>query len=148
VIGLNGGHQVGEVANVLGVSPPAATKSIDKLEGLGLIVRSPLKGDRRATLLSLSAKGRRLVQKYEDVKAGRLSSVLQAFTREELDRLAELLERFSLRLIKQEDSDSGLCLLCAAYCEDDCPVSQVRGDCPYQLARGDRARKRDVGAVS
>src|SRR3990172_1781993 len=49
---LNGRHQVGQVADFLGVSPPAATKNIDKLEALGLLVREPSKGDRRARLLS------------------------------------------------------------------------------------------------
>ena len=79
LIALNGGHQVGEVATVLGVSPPAATKNVNKLERLGLIVRNPSKGDRRATLLTPSAKGRRLVQKYEDLKADRLGPVLEEF---------------------------------------------------------------------
>jgi DNA-binding MarR family transcriptional regulator len=139
VITLNGHHQVGEMANVLGVSPPAITKNIDKLERQGLLVRSPSKGDRRATLLSPSAKGRRLVQKYEDLKAERLAPVLEEFSPEELDRLAQLLKRFSLSLIKKEDAGGGLCLRCAAYCEEDCPVGLIRGGCPYQRIRGARA---------
>jgi DNA-binding MarR family transcriptional regulator len=135
VITLNGHHQAGEMANVLGVSPPAVTKNIDKLERHGLIVRSPSKGDRRATLLSPSAKGRRLVQKYESLKADRLAPVLEAFSSEELEQLSELLERFSLNLIKQEDSGGGLCLRCAAYCVEGCPVGLIRGGCPYQRIR-------------
>ncbi len=51
---LNGRHQAGELAEFLGVSAPAATKNIDKLERFGLVVRSPSKGDRRATQLSAS----------------------------------------------------------------------------------------------
>ena len=68
LISLNGTHQVGEVAQFLGVSPPAATKNIDKLEGLGLVARSPSTDDRRATLLASSHKGRRLVKRYEALK--------------------------------------------------------------------------------
>ena len=33
-------HRLGAIAGFLGVSPPAATKSIDKLERLGLVIRT------------------------------------------------------------------------------------------------------------
>jgi DNA-binding MarR family transcriptional regulator len=138
VITLNGHHQVGKMANVLGVSPPAATKSIDKLEQQGLVVRHPSKGDRRATLLSSSPKGRRLVEKYEKLKESRLSPVLQEFSDDEMNRMVHLIKRFSLSLIKKEDSDGGLCLRCAAYCEEGCPIGEIRGGCPYVKARDAR----------
>jgi len=140
VIGLNGTHQVGELAGFLGVSPPAATKSIDKLERLGLIVRNPSKGDRRATLLSPSAKGRRLVQRYEGLKADRLAPVLQKFSSKELDSFARFLERFSVSLLDLEQPGRGFCLRCGAYIEEGCPVGQTRGGCPYQTARAAHAK--------
>jgi DNA-binding MarR family transcriptional regulator len=140
---LNGRHQVGEVADFLGVSPPAATKNIDKLEALGLVVRSPSKGDRRATLLSVSPKGRRLVRRYEELKAARLSPVLKKFGTEEREQFTRLLERFSLSLLEKElagehDHD-GVCLRCDAYIQAGCPVGRLRGGCPYQTARRPRA---------
>jgi len=141
VIATNGSHHVGEMADFLGVSRPAATKNIDKLERLGLIVRSPCEGDRRATLLSPSPKGRRLVRKYEELKAHRLTPVLESLGRSELDHLAELLERFSLRMIEQEDSSAGLCLRCAAYRDMNCPVARIRGGCAYEQAPTERESK-------
>ena len=136
VIALNGVHQVGEVAGFLGMSPPAATKNLDKLARLGLILRNPSKGDRRATLVSPSAKGNRLVQEYENLKADRVSAVLEKFSPKEIDRLVRLLKRFSLLIIRQEDSGEGLCLWCAAYCQENCPVAHIRGGCPYVELRG------------
>jgi DNA-binding MarR family transcriptional regulator len=138
---LNGRHKVGEVAEFLGVSPPAATKNIDKLEALGLLVRTPFLGDRRARLLSVSPKGRRLVRRYEELREERLAPVLAKFQPEELERFASLLERFSLSLLETElaaDGD-GVCLRCAAHIQSGCPVGQLRGGCPYQTARGPRA---------
>jgi DNA-binding MarR family transcriptional regulator len=135
LISLNGSHQVGEVAQFLGVSPPAATKNIDKLEGLGLVVRSPSTDDRRATLLASSPKGRRLVRRYEALKEERLEPVLGGFSRQEIGQFTRLLERFSLQLIRQEDSDEGLCLRCSAYYDDVCPVNHLRDGCPYQKVR-------------
>ncbi len=138
LISLNGSHQVGEVAQFLGVSPPAATKNIDKLEGLGLVVRTPSDDDRRATLLSSSRKGRGLVKRYETLKEERLEPVLEAFSDAELKQLTRLLERFSLRLIRQEDSGEGLCLRCSAYYAEACPVTHLREGCPYQKVRETR----------
>jgi DNA-binding MarR family transcriptional regulator len=135
LIALNGNYQIGEVAGFLGVSPPAATKNIDKLERLGLITRHPSKGDRRATLLSASTKGRRLVEQYESVKAERLTPVFEGFSAKDIDQFTELMERFSLSLLKREELGRGMCLLCSAYCQQECSVSRVRGGCPYERLR-------------
>lgn len=131
----NGQHQIGEVAHFLGVSPPAASKNIDKLERLRLVVRSRSQGDRRATLLSVSPVGRRLVRTYEALKAKRLSTLLEEFQPEEIKLLCTLLERFSVALLKLESNGPRFCLRCAAYLESDCPVGQLRGGCPYQNVR-------------
>jgi DNA-binding MarR family transcriptional regulator len=136
LMSADGHHQVGEVADFLGVSPPAATKNIDKLERLGLVVRSPSKGDRRATLLSVSPKGRRLVRKYEEAKTARLSPVLERFQPEEIEQFSRLLERFSVSLLDVEPSGPSFCLRCAAYVEEGCPVGQIFGGCPYEKIRG------------
>lgn len=128
---FNGQHQVSEVASFLGVSPPAATKNIDKLERLGLLSRAQSTGDRRATLLSVTAKGRRLVQRYERVKTERLAPVLAAFEPQELARLTGLLERFAVALLDLDPGVDGFCLRCAAYLEEGCPVGALRGGCPY-----------------
>jgi DNA-binding MarR family transcriptional regulator len=135
LISLNGTHQVGEVAQFLGVSPPAATKNIDKLEGLGLVARTPSVDDRRATLLASSTKGRRLVKSYDALKEQRLEPVLEGFNKKELAQFTRLLERFSLLLIRQQDSGKGLCLRCSAYYDDVCPVNHLRNGCPYQKVR-------------
>jgi len=147
-LALNGHFHSGELAAFLGVSAPAGTKNIDKLERLGFIVRNPSKGDRRVTLLSASAKGRRLVQRYEQRKGRSLMPVLDQFSPQELKMLARLLERFTLSLIEQEDTDSGLCLYCAAYCIQKCPVSRVRGGCPFERLRAAHATERPVGGLS
>lgn len=135
----NGQHQVGELADFLGVSPPAATKNVDKLETYGLVVRSPSEGDRRATLLSVSPRGRRLVDRYEGLKASRMLPVLEVFDRKEILQLSDLLERFSVSLLALERPGRGFCLRCDAYIQNDCSIGKVRGGCPYQMARALRS---------
>lgn len=131
----NGPHQVGEVADFLGVSPPAATKNIDKLEVLELVRRRPSPGDRRATLLSVAPKGKKLVEDYEELVRQRLVRVLENFDRGEREQLAQLLERFAVALLEDEETRDVVCLRCAAYVEGDCAVSHVRRGCPYEKAR-------------
>jgi DNA-binding MarR family transcriptional regulator len=128
---VTGRHQIGEISTFLGVSAPAVTKNVDKLERFGLVVRTPSDDDRRATWLAPSQKGRRLVEKYDELKARRLYPVLEEFSAEELARFSGMLERVSVALLRQEETPRGFCLRCAAYIETGCPVGHVRGGCPY-----------------
>ncbi|HUU85868.1 MAG TPA: MarR family winged helix-turn-helix transcriptional regulator [Phycisphaerae bacterium] len=145
LMALDGHRQVGEVAEFLGVSAPAASKNIDKLERLGLVVRSPSKGDRRATLLSVSRKGRRLVRRYEELRVARLSPALQTFEPEEIEQLTRLLERFSVSLLQVEPTEDTFCLRCGCYIEEGCSVGRIRGGCPYYkvlpLRRSESSKK-------
>jgi DNA-binding MarR family transcriptional regulator len=128
---FDGRHQVGEIAGVLGMSAPAASKNVDKLEGLGLVMREPHEEDRRATLLSVSEEGRELVDRYEEAKTSILGPALKRFDQDEVDTLTELLERFSVSLLELEGPGAEVCLRCAAYIESDCAVGEVCGGCPY-----------------
>jgi DNA-binding MarR family transcriptional regulator len=138
----DGQHQVSEAAHFLGVSPPAATKNIDKLEGLGLIVRERSTGDRRATLLSVSPEGRRLVEEYERRKAQLVTPVLERFRPEELHQLTTLMERFSVSLLERETPEAGFCARCCGYVESGCPVDWLLGDCAFRKLRGASPREK------
>lgn len=135
LITLDGEHQMGQVAEFLGISPPAATKNIDKMERLGLVSRIPSTGDRRATLLQPSRQGRKLVSRYEALKEDRLAPVLEGFNKKELKQMADLLERFSLRLIHAQEPMSQICLRCSAYYDEHCPIPHLQNGCPYKQIR-------------
>jgi DNA-binding MarR family transcriptional regulator len=135
LITLDGEHQMGQVAEFLGISPPAATKNIDKMERLGLVSRMPSTGDRRATLLEPSLQGRQLVSRFETLKESRLAPVLDSFSQKELKQMADLLERFSLRLIHAQEPMSQICLRCSAYYDENCPVPHLQDGCPYRKVK-------------
>jgi DNA-binding MarR family transcriptional regulator len=130
VLARDGRHRLGDVARFLGISPPAATKCIDKLERLGLVVRSPSSADRRATLLAVSEAGRQLVQDCERLKARRVRGALRRLPPEEIDRLSRLLEQLTVSLFHQRQPRRGFCLRCGVYIDAGCPVARIRGDCP------------------
>ncbi len=131
----DGCQHVGQAAGYLGVTPPAATRSVDKLERLGLVVRSPSAKDRRATLLTVSEKGRHLVRKYDEAKASRMAQVLEGLNATDVERFSYLLEQFSVRLMGSEGATGGCCLRCAANFGAGCPIGDARGGCPYEAHR-------------
>jgi DNA-binding MarR family transcriptional regulator len=139
----DGRQPVGNVARVLGISAPAGTRTIDALERLDLVVRTQARSDRRTTLLSPSPAGRAWVRRYERVKSTRLEAALRGFEPEEVEALSNLLERFSISLLRGERTDRAVCLRCGAYIELGCAVGQVRGGCPYQKYRRRRERAAD-----
>jgi DNA-binding MarR family transcriptional regulator len=132
----DGQHQPNEIARFLGVSAPAATKNIDKLERLGLVVRQRSAGDRRVTLLSASPEGRQLVEGYERRKAQLVRPVLDRFSPEELRQLVSLMERFSVSLLERETPEAGFCARCCGYVDAGCPVDWLLGDCAFRKLRG------------
>lgn len=130
---MNGERPLGQVAALLGVSGPAATKNVDKLERLGLVARTASAADRRRRMLRVSESGRRLVRDYEACKAGHVGAALAALTPDERERLSELLERFALSLLRSESLERGSCLRCAACVDPGCPIGRVRGGCPLAI---------------
>lgn len=137
LIAKDGPHTLGDAAVLLGVSSPAATKCVDKLERLGLVARVPSTTDRRTVLLEASREGQQLVVSYERVKKRRLNPVLGDFSPREIDRMIDLLERFAVAHFARQKPPREACLCCGAYIEEDCPIARVRGTCPYLELRDD-----------
>ncbi len=132
---MRGEHYVGEIANFLGVSAPAASKNVDKLARLDLLRREIPERDRRNTSLKITPKGEALVREYDTRRMAALESVLESFTPEEKDVFSRLLEKFVVGLIQAEEMDTRSCLRCGAFYEGECPVRGVTGHCPYERAR-------------
>ncbi|HEY5609987.1 MAG TPA: MarR family transcriptional regulator, partial [Thermoanaerobaculia bacterium] len=124
-------HQMLDVAAFLGVSTAAATKNVDKLQRLGLVNRKPFPGDRRVTLLSLSRKGRRVVEQYAEVEQKKLATVLHRFRSAELTTLARLLERCSIELVRAGGDAHAVCLRCAGHFDEECSIRHLHAGCPY-----------------
>ena len=86
VVGHHDGIRPGELAAHLRVAPRSVTDVVDALEGRGLLERHQDPGDRRATVLALTASGRRLV---DETGAARRADAEAYFARlPERDRAA------------------------------------------------------------
>ena len=91
----------GQLAAELRISAPAITQLTDRLVRKGLIVRQAAADDRRCVLVTLSAKGRRLVDQFRKQRSEIFSGALaylsdaeQAQVVEGLGKVVEALERY------------------------------------------------------
>jgi DNA-binding MarR family transcriptional regulator len=129
LIAANSDLQVGELARCLGVSPAASSKSLDRLERLGLVYRETSHQDRRAILLKASAGGEELVRDYERLKAGKLEPVIDSLGREKTRQLCDLLEEVCVAMLARVENPRETCLRCAGYYRPDCSFEKLQGAC-------------------
>lgn len=88
------GVRVSVLAERLHIAPRSVTEVADALEAAGLLARSPDPSDRRAVLLSLTDRGREIVDealRSRREAAERAMSQLSSADRAELRRLLEAL---------------------------------------------------------
>lgn len=86
------GCHMGDVARTFGVTLPAATHLVDRLEQKGLVGRGVDPGDRRVCVLDLSAAGQGLVNELESLQLGALEPVLGRLSPPDRRRVLEALE--------------------------------------------------------
>ena len=137
LITANADLKVGELARCIGVSPAASSKSLDKLERLGLVFREPSDQDRRVTLLRASVEGKALVRDYERLKAARLAPVIESLGQEKTDQLCGLLEEVCREILARAENPRKTCLRCAGYYHPACSFERLQGACALRPRRTD-----------
>ena len=88
----------GELADHEKVQPPSMTRVIAALEELGLVMRAPHATDRRQVVLTVTARGRELVQQSRRLREEWLAQRLRELTPQEraaLRAAAPILEKLS-----------------------------------------------------
>lgn len=96
-----------EIADHLHISAPSVATSLKRMEETGLVVRLESKEDARRHIVKITEKGKELV-KYADNLFLRVDDVaFKGFAEEELDMLAQFLERMNnnLKAFEKEDEN-------------------------------------------
>jgi len=91
-----------ELSDELQVTPANITGVIDRLESRGLIKRMTQTGDRRATLLVLTAKGKALHSRVRRRYAEFVQGSLDMFTDDEKRNLMLLLEKLQKEMSRRD----------------------------------------------
>ncbi len=90
----DGGVGPSELARLLGISPPAVTVLLERLENEGMLRRSPGSRDRRRVDLELTERGRELVRKVNARRRALVNKVLEGMEGSELESMGRGLAAF------------------------------------------------------
>jgi DNA-binding MarR family transcriptional regulator len=81
------GSHMGDVAKAFGVTLPAVTHIVDRLEAKALVTRGDHPGDRRIYVLELTRAGQTLVEELQAIRLRGMERVLARMSREDRRRV-------------------------------------------------------------
>jgi DNA-binding MarR family transcriptional regulator len=93
VLGTRKGAIQQEVGTAMGIDPSTMVSLVDELEGKGLAKRGPHPSDRRARVVSITPKGRRLLERCRKMAVEAEDEVLRGLTPAQRGQLVKLLRR-------------------------------------------------------
>lgn len=133
VLGKYPGKTVGDVSRYMGVSYPAATKTIDKLVKLGYLRRKEDFRDRRIAHLHLTPLGQRVVEKYSQSRDEQVQRILEKLGDDKRNTLNRQILEFARILVEDARvTNSSACIQCGAFDPEYCRRNgEVNGDCAY-----------------
>lgn len=94
-INFNGNISQKELAKRMEISPAAVTVTIKKLEAQGFIQRSQSEDDSRVNNISVTPKGKEIIDKSAEIFDAVDRKTFDGFSEEELDQLTAYLKRIS-----------------------------------------------------
>ncbi|HTT86799.1 MAG TPA: MarR family transcriptional regulator [Acidimicrobiales bacterium] len=98
------GLRITDLAERLGVDAPTVTRKVQQLEREGLVARHVDPGDRRASLLVLTAEGQRTIDRVLTARRAWLTRLLDGWHDDDQDRFGHLLSRFAEALTRDLDT--------------------------------------------
>ena len=147
LVDLTDGQSISDVAAFLGVSNAAASKAVDKLVRRKLLRRAEGKTDRRATHLSLTQAGRRLLAAYEEARDRELTQVFEKLPREDLRLAAGLLDQLSAGILERDGHQAEHCFQCGIYFRENCRVRKLLNRNCFYLEHRSQKGKLSTGAA-
>ncbi|BBG23778.1 Transcriptional regulator SlyA [Sulfuracidifex tepidarius] len=82
-----------KIANVLGVSRSAMTYAIDRLEEMGLVMRTRSEEDRRVIQLELTEKGKKTLMRAQKIYNDITREKLNILSEKEVNSLMDILQK-------------------------------------------------------
>lgn len=134
---------IGEAAHFLGVSSPAASKTVEKLVRRRLLRRNDIRGDRRSSELSLTEQARRLLENYESARNQRAADIFSEYSPEVLRDTAEVLDHLASGIARQRIGvkQDETCLQCEIYFREECRFGKF-GSCNcYYTSKKSKKRR-------
>lgn len=100
--------QIGQIARTLGVSNPAASKNVDRLQELGFVERRSHPQDRRSHEVVLKEAGRQVAAAYGLILDQKQRTLMGNFTEDEKTALLDLIRRVIRHVLADETGSDTL----------------------------------------
>ena len=101
------GSHMGDVAKAFGVTLPAVTHIVDRLEEKGLVTRGDHPADRRVYVLDLTSAGKALVEELEAIRLKGMERVLTRMSADDRRRVLTGLEALVDAADRTAEEDAG-----------------------------------------
>lgn len=139
---------IGDAAAFLGVSSPAASKTVEKLVRRRLLRRSDIQGDRRTSQLALTETSRRLLETYEAARNYQAAKVFSQFSAEELRHTSEVLDRLAAGIVSGQADGKAACMQCEIYFRKPCRFADLgKRTCFYRMHQHGQQEGRSAGTA-
>ena len=96
-----------KIAEFFKITPAAVAMSLKKMEGYGLIERTVSDGDSRVNLITVSEKGRELLERTRQTFEAADKAMLDGIPDKELDKMSGILDKLINNLIRIGATDDG-----------------------------------------
>jgi DNA-binding MarR family transcriptional regulator len=126
-------HSVGEIAALLNISKPAASKNIEYLVKKRLISRKIVSENRRKVDLSILTKGSDIIDRYNRYCEKKIKTIVSHYSSKEQAVFNKMIDKFIYHCISDEEDLSLFCLQCGDKYEGNCPVGKVKHRCYFHL---------------
>ncbi|MDA8235629.1 MAG: MarR family transcriptional regulator [Clostridia bacterium] len=117
---------IGDIARNRGISYPAATKIITRLEEKGLVLREHDPSDRRNTFVSLTECGQLLATQILPDKIQRMKELLAKIPPEKLSALQEGISAFLEVSLADQELLEQYCLHCGKDHDETCLICEIK----------------------
>lgn len=116
---------IGELAEGLSISHPAAVKLVTRLEKKNLVAREERKQDRRVSYVKLTEQGKTLAEKSQSARLEVLAEATSQMNQAELEGLLRGLEALLAAILANQSTVERACLRCGDSHIGCCPVNRA-----------------------
>lgn len=121
----NPGSTLGQVADALGITRPAATQAVERLVQRGFVRRLEDDADRRRLRLRLTVRGEALTRQVIEAREQQLVAILTRMPAAQRLALERAVDGFLAAALNDPALVQAVCLHCGMDHDDGCPVNQA-----------------------
>jgi DNA-binding MarR family transcriptional regulator len=90
-----GPHRLGALAERVSTVPSTFSRVVDRMEGRGLVLRTPSPDSRREVLVTATDRGRRIVEQVTEARRTELAAILKDLPDDHLANIARAFREFA-----------------------------------------------------